>query len=201
MNSMFDLSVFLSDSKIKAVTISVMFSTVFLLVPYFQKRISSRLTAEGKETFNSISRLVNLQVGGLPLATLIYAWVAWIRKDMSFISGDVLPFVILGGAVIAAGNIWLSCIALKKVVQKANNTALSKRKLNIADVNSKVITVSTVAVFTAFYGLVVLLAILLAPSSIPAWLWYINFLMTAPAIYCVSWSVAIVEVAEEYARR
>lgn len=198
---MVELSVFLSDTKIKAVTIFLLFSTALLLVPYFQKRIASRLTAVRRETFNALSRRVNLQVGGLFLTVLVYTIIALIRKDMSFMSGDVLPFIIFCGALAAMGNIWLAKIELNKVNNKQKISPRKKLQKKIDDVDNKSLQVMTVAMFTGFYGGIMLLFILLAPNGVPVWLWFVNFLMTLPAIYSVSWSVAVIGVAEEYARK
>ena len=122
--------------------------------------------------------------------------VAIKRSDVSFISGDALPFVSIQGSLSAFWNVRRAKLA----IQHANPGSNEQRKARLDNVYDKNLSAYTAGLVAFLYGLTVVLLVLLVPQKLPKWLWFVSFLVTGAAIYALGWSISALAVAAEYAR-
>jgi hypothetical protein len=187
---------FYAQPKLQAVTISLFLACLFFAAPLIQRKARSRLTDRQKELFDPIAKDILAQVFFLFGGVVIYSLVAVVRSDMSFVSGDALPFVCVLGSLSAFWNIRRAALAIRN----ANHGSNEHRKVRLDDVYEKSLGAYTAALIAFLYGLTVVFLVLLMAQELPKWLWFASFLATGPALYALSWSVSLLAVATEYAR-
>ena len=185
---------FFSYPKIQAATISVALSVIFIIVPLLQHRVRAKLTARQIELFDPVARDILIQSWLLFGSVLVYSLVAIIRTDLSFVSGDALPFVSLIGSLAAFWNIRRAAIAIKKATLASN----MQRKVRLADVYKMSVNAYARGLIAFAYGSIALTLVLLVPEMLPRWLWFVSFLVTGVAINSLGWSIATLAVATEY---
>ncbi|MEX8505741.1 hypothetical protein [Leptothrix ochracea] len=187
---------FYAQPKLQAVTLSLCLACLFFAVPFLQRRARSKLTDRQKELYDPIAKDILAQVLFLFGGVVIYSIVAVVRSDLSFISGDALPFVSVLGSLSAFWNIRRAELAIRNAIHGSNE----KRKVRLADVYEKNLNAYSAGLVAFLYGLIVVVLVLLVPQELSTWLWLVNFLVTGPAIYALSWSISSLAVATEYAR-
>jgi hypothetical protein len=187
---------FYAQPKLQAVTLSLCLACLLFAVPFLQRRAKSKLTDRQKEFYDPIAKDILAQVLFLFGGVVIYSIVAVVRSDLSFISGDALPFVSVLGSLSAFWNIRRAELAIRK----ANRGSNEKRKVCLDHVYKKNLNAYSAGLVAFLYGLIVVVLVLLVPQELSTWLWLVNFLVTGPAIYALSWSISSLAVATEYAR-
>ena len=190
------LETFYAQPKLQSVTLSLCLAGLFLIVPVLQHKARSKLTDRQKALYDPIAKDILAQVLFLFGGVVIYSLVAIVRSDLSFVSGDALPFVSVLGSLSAFWNIRRAKLA----IQNANPGSNEQRKVRLADVYDKNLNAYTAGLLALLYGITVVLLVLLMPQELPKWLWFVSFLMTGAAIYALSWSISALAVATEYAR-
>lgn len=186
---------FYAQPKLQAVTLSLCLACLFFAVPFLQSRAKSKLTDQHRALYDPIAKDILAQVFFLFGGVVIYSLVAVVRSDLSFISGDALPFVSVLGSLSAFWNIRRAEIAIRNAVRGSNE----ERKVRLADIYEKNLKAYSAGLLAFLYGLIVVVLVLLAPQELPKWLWFVNFLFTGSAIYALSWSISSLAVATEYA--
>lgn len=190
------LETFYAQPKLQAVTLSLFLACLIFVVPFLQHKARSKLTGRQKELYDPIAKDILAQVLFLFGGVVIYSLVALVRSDLSFVSGDALPFVSVLGSLSAFWNVRRAKLA----IQHANPGSNAQRKVRLADVYNKNLNAYTAGIVALLYGLTVVLLVLLVPQELPKWLWFVNFSMTGTAIYALSWSISALAVATEYTR-
>jgi hypothetical protein len=187
---------FFAQPKLQSITLSLCLACLFFAVPFLQHKAGSKLTNRQKELYEPIAKDILVQVLFLFCGVVIYSLVAFVRSDLSFVSGDALPFVSVLGSLSAFWNVRRAELA----IQNANLDSNEQRKVRLADVYGKNVNAYTAGLIALLYGFIVVLLVLFVPQELPKWLWFVNFLMTGPTIYALSWSISSLAVATEYAR-
>jgi hypothetical protein len=54
------------------------------------------------------------------------------------------------------------------------------------------------ALIPLIYSAFVILLMIIAPSVIPRWLWFLSFLLTGPALNALGWSIMTDQVSGKY---
>ncbi len=191
-----EFETFYAQPKLQAVTLSLCLASLFFAVPFLQRRARSKLTARQKELYDPIAKDILTQVIFLFGSVTIYSLAAIVRSDLSFISGDALPFVSVMGSLSAFWNVRKAELAIRSSLHGSNRN----RKVRLAEVYEKNLNAYTAGLVAFLYGIIVVVLVLLMPQELPKWLWFVNFLVTGPAIYSLSWSMSSLAIATEYAR-
>lgn len=187
---------FYAQPKLQAVTLSLCLACLFFAAPAIQRWARSKLTARQKEFYDPVAKDILAQTLILFGGVAIYSFFAVVRSDLSFISGDALPFVSVLGSLSAFWNIRRAELTIRKAIPGSNKM----RKVRLADVYEKNLNAYSAGLLAFLYGLMVVVLVLLVPQELPGWLWFVNFLVTGPAIYALAWSISALAAATEFER-
>ena len=187
---------FYSQPKLQAITLSLCLACLFFVVPLLQHKASSKLSPRQKELYDPIAKDILVQVFLLFGGVVAYSLVAVMRSDLSFVSGDALPFINVLGSLSAFWNIRRAHLA----IQHANKGSNKRRADRLAHVYGKNLKAYSAGLVALLYGLTVVLFVLFVPQELPKWLWFVNFVMTGVVIYALGWSISVLALAAEYKR-
>jgi hypothetical protein len=187
---------FFAQPKLQAITLSLFLACLFFMVPFLQRKALAKLNARQKELYDPIAKDIWLQVCLLFVGVVIYSLLAFVRSDLSFVSGDALPFVSLIGSLCAFWNIRRANRSVKNASQGMNK----QRAARLSDVDEMNLKAYSAGFLSFLYGVAAVFLVLLVPEELPKWLWFANFFVTAIAIRALSWSISVLAVATEYER-
>lgn len=191
-----EIEAFFGNPTLQAITVAAVLLFLYVIAPFSQHRARSKLTAHQKSLFDPTAKDILFQVSVLFSTVLLYSLLAVVRKDMSFVAGDVLPFVCFSGATVAGWNLRRSVLSIR-AARKGSDQARTER---LNDVYARGLRVYLPGLLAFTYGLITIPFVVLMPKLIPGWLWFGSLMITGASTRALGWSIAVFNVASEYER-
>lgn len=171
---------FFANNAVKAITIAVLI-VLLVAVGLVYLVITYKLRGEQRKKFKKLSYKIYGQLLCICSPPVILLIVGVRDQDFSFVVGDALPAMAFFAALPTLWDSWTTHKDLNEAKQKIDSRPCLQ---TLTKINGAVSVFALFTLVAAGAILAILYFKLLEPA--PSWLWFLSFMITAPAIFCMA---------------